>query len=180
MYTPTYDAVNKIWSGEPRTSIYNENANLGYLILSVIRSTPDRIFQVCDDTGAVMTSMELYKRAVKIAKYLSNAGLKQNDVVGYVAEDSENVTPVSVACLLLGLPINLLAPVMNEDDIVYMFAKTKPKIIFCDAAVIEKVKSAVDKLEFKCEVFTFMERVEGHQFVDEMFAGDDKAINEFM
>lgn len=180
MYKPNYDSVNKIWSGPSRTSIYNENVNLGYLILSVIRSAPNRVFQVCDDTGAEMTSMELYTRTIKIAKSLSKSGLKKNDVVGYVAEDSENVSPVTVACLLLGLPISPLSPMLNEADITYMFGKTKPKLIFCNPAEIQKVENAVAKLDLECKIFTFKESVEGYQFVDDIIADDDSIINDFM
>ena len=180
MYKPTYDSVSKIWSGPTRTSIYNEDANLGYLILSVIRSAPNRVFQVCDDTGAEMTSIEMYKRTIKVAEFLSNAGLKQNDVVGYVAEDSENVSPVTVACLLLGLPISPLSPMLNEADIAYMFGKTKPKFIFCDPAEIDKVEKALAKLDVQCKIFTFKARVEGYQFVDDITGGSDNIVNDFM
>lgn len=180
MYTPSYDPINKVWSGPRRTSIYNEDANLGFLILSVIKSSPNRVFQVCDDTGAEMTSQELYKRTIKVVRFLTKLGLKQNDAVGCVAEDSENLSPVTVACLLLGLPISPLSPMMNENDIIYMFGKTKPKIIFCDPSEIEKVKNVVKKLDVDCKIFTFKERVEGFQFVDDIIAAGDGNINDFM
>lgn len=173
MYTPTYDSVNKIWSGPKRVSIYNVNANLGYLILNAIKTSPDRIFQVCDDTKVEMTCKEMFKRTLKISTFFNKIGLKQDDVIGFVAENSENLTSVIVACLYLGLPVNPLAPVMNESDIIYMFSLTKPKVIFCDASLIEKVKNSVEKLESDCEIITFLKRVEGYQFIDDIIESID-------
>lgn len=171
-----FDSEAKVWSGQKHDPIYNTNASLGYLILNVLRNTPDRITQVSDDTNVEITCNEMRMRSIKIANHLMITGLKQGDIVGVMATNSENLAPVVFACLTLGLPLNFLAPVMIESDVTYMFTKTEPKIIFCDANVVKVVQNSVALMTTKAKIYTLMEKVQGCQFVDEILS---TAVDDF-
>jgi 4-coumarate--CoA ligase len=89
-----------------------------------------------------------------------------------MASNSENLAPVVFACFTLGLPINPLAPILTESDVIQMYSKTKPKLIFCDANIIEKMKIAVEKMKIESEIYTLMAKVDGFEFVDDFIAVD--------
>lgn len=177
MAAPTFDSVNKIWSGPKVTPTFNVDANLGLLMLDGIKTTPNRILQVCDDTKAEMNCLEMHERATKFAKYFSDIGLKQDDVVGFICGNSENVVPVIIACLALGLPINPLAPAMNKSDITYMFNKTKPKVIFCDFELVEKVQESVDEMKIACKIITFREKTENYLFASDLITNFNTTLD---
>ena len=144
MSKPTFDPINKIWHGPIVPPIYNPDQNLGQLILKILQQTPEAVTQISADTGVSLTCQKMYDRSIKIAKYLMKIGLKEGDLIGFVAANTENLAPIVFACFALGLPINPLSPIMNEKDIVQMFSMTKPKIIFCDAENVKVVQNAVN------------------------------------
>ncbi|CRK87334.1 CLUMA_CG001136, isoform A [Clunio marinus] len=168
MSSSNYNENDKIWSGEKQQIIYNSYMNAGQLILNVLKNTPERIAQISADTNSSLTCHEMRVRTVKIAKYLSSFGIKQGDVVGIVASNTEHLAPVVFACLVLGYPFNPLAPVMTEFDITYMFSKTKPKLIICDSTVVKIVQNAVDTIRNNAQIYTLIDKVEGYEFIDDM------------
>jgi len=168
----TYDPVQKIWSGRKFTPIYNTEANVGYLILQRLIQSPQNVYQVSDDTGIELTNLEVYKRSIKFANFLTKSRLKQGDVLGLNASNCEHLAPIMFACFTLGIAVNPLAVVMDVNDICYMWSKTKPKIIFCDGKIVEKVKNAVEKMELDAKIYTVVEKVDGFLSADEVLEAE--------
>jgi 4-coumarate--CoA ligase len=168
----SYDRGNKVWSGPKYDPIYNTNVSLGYLILNVLKKTPELVTQMSADTNIEITCHEMRQRIMKISTQLAASGLQQGDVVGIMASNSENLASIVFACFTLGLPINPLAPVMVEIDVIQMYSKTKPKIIVCDSSVVQTVQSAVDKIKIRPVIYTLMKRVDGYKFVDDLLDVD--------
>jgi 4-coumarate--CoA ligase len=158
----TFDQQAKIWSGPKVPPIYNPDQNLGQLIVKVLEQTPDAVTQISADTGVSVTCGEMRDRILKIAAHLSGLGLKQGDVIGVVAANTENLAPLVFACFLLGLPVNPLAPIMIESDIIHMYSKTKPKVIFCDSAVLKVVQKSATEMKSEPEIYTIMDKVDGY------------------
>ena len=123
----------------------------------------------------------MFVKTAKIATFLSEkTALKQGDVVGIISRNSENIAPLAFACFTLGLPINPLAIVLSENEISEMYAKTKPKIIFCDFDMLESVKLAVKKIPLEnCKILTTMEKVEGFEFLDEILEKSEGNFESF-
>jgi len=163
MSKATYDPVNKIWSGPKVPSNYNPDQNLGHLILKVLQQTPGAVTQISADTGVSVTCQQMYDRSIKIAKYLTKCGMKEGDCIGFIAGNSENLAPIVFACFTLGLPINPLAPAMNEKDIIQMFSMTKPKMIFCDAENVKVLQNSVDAMKSEAQILTVMDKVDGYE-----------------
>jgi 4-coumarate--CoA ligase len=145
-----------------------------------LKRTPERVTQVSADTNVEITCHEMRLRTIRIADYLIRAGLKQGDVVGVMATNSENLAPVVFACLTLGLPLNFLAPVMTEIDVAYMFSKTKPKVIFSDSNLINTVVNSTEKIESKAAIITLQEKVKCFEFVDDIMSGDNNDVDNFV
>lgn len=173
-----FDPINKIWSGEKLESIYNTDVSVGFLILNVLRQNPSKITQVSHETNVEVTCGQMFSRTIKIIKHLTSIGCKQGDIIGIVAGNSEHLAPVVFACLTLALPVNPLASFMNDDEIIYMYSKTKPKVIFCDPICVEKVQRTCLKMELDAKLYTFMERIDGFSFVDDLI-NDDVDIEDF-
>lgn len=174
-----FETKTKVWSGIKYMPIYNSNISLGYLILNVLKKTPERVTQVSADTNVEVTCHEMRMRTMKIAKHLMSSGFKQGDVVGVMASNSEHLAPVVFACLALGLPLNFLSPVMTESDIIHMFDKLKPKIIFCDSNIVGTMKKSVEVMKINSLIYTFIENIEEYQFVDDILRTVD-AENELV
>ncbi|KAL7013478.1 hypothetical protein ACKWTF_015414 [Chironomus riparius] len=168
----TFDPVTKIWSGRKRQQIYNTDANAGYLFLQKLIQTPKNIFQISDDTGVELTCADVYERSLKFANFLTQMKLKQGDVVGLIASNSENLVPIIFGCLVIGIAVNPLSIVMGVEDIEHMWSKTKPKVIFSDGKIVGTVKSAVDKMKLDARIFTLIDKIEGFQYVDEILELD--------
>lgn len=175
-----YDSVEKVWSGPIQPPLYNPDANLGYLILNNLKTTPDRVVQVNNDTGVEVNCKELYERSIKIIKYLKTLDVAQNDVVGILAISSENLYAAAIACLTLGLPMNPLSYLMKTEDLAYMWSLTKPKIIICGSEFFEVVKEAIDVIKLDCKIITLTSKIEGYQFIDDVVAEEDNEIDKFM
>ncbi|XP_070508337.1 uncharacterized protein [Chironomus tepperi] len=163
-----YDKVNKVWNGKPHTPVYNPEANLGQLILQRLIQTPKNIFQVSDDNGVQLSNFEAYRRSIKFADYLTKAGLGQGDVVGTIASNHVNLAPLIFGCFTIGVAVNPLAVIMNEDDIGFMWNKTKPKIVFCDGNIAGMVKSALDKIGSDARIYTLDVKIDGFEFADDI------------
>ncbi|KAG5670851.1 hypothetical protein PVAND_001085 [Polypedilum vanderplanki] len=174
MFKSTYDKATKVWSGPKVPPIFNPDQNLGQLIVKVLEQTPDAETQISADTNVSVTCGEMRERILKFAVHLNNFGLKQGDVIGVVAGNTENIAPVVFACFLLGLPVNPLAPIMIESDIVQMFSKTKPKMIFCDEKNLRTVQNALDMMKSEAKIYTVMEKVDGYECVTEILKNDIK------
>lgn len=168
MSKTTYDVCSKIWRGPTIKPIYNPDQNLGHLILQLFQQTPKLVTQISAETNVSLTCEEMYKRTIKIAKFLLNSGLKEGDIVGLVTANTENLAPVVFACFTLGLPINPLSPIMNEKDIEQMFGKIKPKMIFCDASNLKVVQNSINELNSDAKILTVMDKINGYGCVCEI------------
>ncbi|XP_070504886.1 acyl-CoA synthetase 7-like [Chironomus tepperi] len=145
----TYDPVTKIWSGRKRQQIYNSDANAGYLFLQKLIQTPKNICQISDDTGVELTCADVYERSLKFANFFTQMNLKQGDVVGLIASNSENFwMPCDWSCC--------------------------KSVVDChgDGKIVGTVKIAVDKMESDAKIFTMIDKVEGFGYVDEILDGD--------
>ncbi|KAL7013479.1 hypothetical protein ACKWTF_015415 [Chironomus riparius] len=163
----TFDPVTKIWSGRKRQQIYNIDANAGSLFLQKLIQTPKNVFQISDDTGVELTCADVYERSLKFANFLTQMKLKQGDVVGLIASNSENLVPIIFGCLVIGVAVNPLY-VLGLDEIEHMWSKTKPKVIFSDGEIVGTVKTAVDKMGLDACIITLIDKIEGFQYVHEI------------
>jgi 4-coumarate--CoA ligase len=175
----SYNSNLKIWSGEPIEHIYNTKTGIGQLILNVLRQTPERVTQISHEKNVEVTCGEMYLRSIKMANYLKNQSYVQNDVVGIIARNSENLAPVIFASLALGMPINPLDSIMKKSDIVHVWRKIKPKIIFCDHDDVELAQSALNELKLDAKICTFLEKVGQLPYVDDILK-EEFDINRFV
>lgn len=169
MFKTNYNSDLKIWSGLKVPSIFNPKINLGHLILTVLKRTPNVVTQVCHDTGTEVTCAEMMIRTVKMIEILKNSGLKTGDIVCMMARNSEFLAPVIFACFALNLPINFWSPVFNEDDISYFYNMTNPKLIICDNDFVEVIENSLKNYQ-RVPMWTFIQKVGNLKFIEDLLS----------
>ncbi|XP_055643208.1 uncharacterized protein LOC129779643 [Toxorhynchites rutilus septentrionalis] len=138
-----FDEVSKLWYGSSTPGVLNPRTNLGQVILNLLSRCPDRVIQINADDGSEMTCAEMSRRIVRVALNLKRLGYHRGDQVSLVCANSENVVPVFVGCVAIGLTVNPLAPVFNKDDLAHMMRQTQSSVVFCDEANYGVVEQAV-------------------------------------
>lgn len=174
MQTSVFDSKNKIWRGPVIPPLFNCDQSLGRLLLKVLQTTPDAISQISADTNKSVDCRQILERSIKMALYLQKLKLNTGDVVGFVASNTENLAPVVFACFTLGLPMNPLSPIMNENDIAQMYSRTKPKVIFCDGENLKVVQNAVVEMKLETKILTVMDKADGYDCVTDILRTIDK------
>ncbi|XP_037944667.1 4-coumarate--CoA ligase 1-like [Teleopsis dalmanni] len=79
-------------------------------------------------------------------------GFKQDDVVGIAGGNTTYVMPLVLGCLLNCTPFHAISPHNDEDTIKHLFSITRPKIIFCDGNIYDRL-NIISKI-LNAKVFT--------------------------
>jgi long-subunit acyl-CoA synthetase (AMP-forming) len=172
-----YDPMTKIYHGLKVPEIYHPNASLGQVLLHKFHHRPHKVIQVSDDDGVSVTCGEMAEMMTNVAKNLSTLGLTFGDVVGLYATNTTYVAPTMFACYLTGLPMSPIDVSFNVDQIVQIYRQTKPKIVFCDHLVVEKLISALDILEIETRVVVLTEKVEGLLHISDLIKTPNEPVS---
>lgn len=159
----TYDPENKVWYGPKINPMYNPDQNLGALCLNILHQNGSQVAQISADTGVALTSKQLYDRSIVMTDYLKKCNLTQNDFVGMVVNNTENLMPIAFACYVLGIPTCPLSPIMTSTDISAIYQVIKPKLIFCDQRNLTTVQEAATSINSNAKIITVMEKVPGYE-----------------
>lgn len=95
--------------------------------------------QICDTEGTALTNGEAISFAIRIAQQLRAMNLRQDDVVGIAATNTTYLMPVVLGCLLNGTPFHAVSPWHDEATFKHLFCITRPRIIFCDGLVYDRL-----------------------------------------
>lgn len=175
----SYNPETKILSGIDFPEFFHPNVTLGQILLHYLKRDPSRIVQVCYDDGVELTAAEMIKLSSRAAQNLTKNGIKFGDVIGMVAKNTTYVTPIVLACILIGAPINTLDPSFDSHEIAHIFRQTKPKLVFCDHDNLTSVKMALVEAENQSDVVTITEEIYDVRHVMEFFQQIDTE-KEFM
>lgn len=157
-----FNAELKLWESTKFTYPFSSDTFMGEEILKKLKETPDRVVQINHDNGCETTCEELRISSVRIAQNLIKLGIKADDVVGVICKNSNEVTFLLNACILIGAPINPLDLSFTKDDIKHLFGQTLPKLVICDLEVLDKVQKAIDELKLDAMIHvTIKDTVDG-------------------
>ncbi|XP_063701008.1 probable 4-coumarate--CoA ligase 1 [Culicoides brevitarsis] len=156
-----YNPETKIWSSDDRPSIYNPKASLGEVLLHSLRRTPNKICEISDDFEVTLTCADIMKRSIQVAESLkTDYGLKFGDVCSIVAKNNPEVSSVAFGCIFNGCPVNAMDPAFAQIDFDHMIELTKPKVVFVEMNVVEKIQISIEKLKLDTKIFCFTD-IEG-------------------
>lgn len=185
-----YDPEAKIWRGPACPSVRNPEANLGQIVVDLLSRDPGKVIQINADDESEMNCGEMKRRIARVANWLSKLGLRKGDFVSLACGSSENVVPVYIGCLAIGVVVNPLAPVFNKDDFAHMMKLTQSKAVFCDEGNREVVEQAAEEaIKVKPAMFVFgkaggscrsvedlLSPVDGEDQYEPEYLGDSKQL----
>ncbi|KAH8344113.1 hypothetical protein KR084_004598 [Drosophila pseudotakahashii] len=134
-----FDKYTKIWSGPRPANFFDVDCSIGKILFAFMRNHPSSICQISDTEGTALTNGEAITFAIRIAQQLKALGLKQDDVVGIAGTNTTYLMPVVLGCLLNGTPFHAVSPWHDEDTMKHLFSITRPRIIFCDGSVYQRL-----------------------------------------
>jgi 4-coumarate--CoA ligase len=171
-----FDKDTKIWHGMKLPYPFDANTHLGEEIIKQLDATPDRVIQINHDEQVNYTCKQLKTLSVRIAMNLMKMNFKSDDdVVGLLCRNSSHLLPAIYGSIIAGAPINPV--IFAKDEIVTIFHKTKPKIVFCDYDLYHVTKEALNELKSDAKIFTMVKKVPGVGFIGELMeeiADEDK------
>lgn len=80
--------------------------------------------------------------------------LKQKDVIGLCATNTDFVAPLVFGALAIGATVSTLDPSFNKEEIQYIFCITRPKVIFCNGGIYATVKDAFSEANLTKLIYT--------------------------
>lgn len=148
-----FDPVEKVWRGPTKPPIFNPDASVGSVLELIMCQHKDKPSQIFEPTGETWSFGVFHKTAVKIARTLLRKNISQDDIIGICASNTPYVPAVAMAAILIGTPISTLDPSFDKEGILHIFGITRPKIMFCDREIVEKVRSALKDINLECDIY---------------------------
>jgi 4-coumarate--CoA ligase len=172
-----FNAETKVWEGVKIPYPVPLDVHLSELVIRKLEETPTRVIQISYDDGSEMTGEELRLKIIRVAQHLTNLGIKDEDVVGVLCENSMDLMAFVNGIMQLGAIVNAMSVDHSQDDLLSMFRDTKPKLVLCDAKAYEKVKNVLSELHLAAPIFITHGEVDGALSADELFkaTGEEEA-----
>ncbi|XP_017786751.1 PREDICTED: luciferin 4-monooxygenase-like [Nicrophorus vespilloides] len=131
--------VNLIVKG-PKDPGHLPHASLGKIILDSLRKHDQHKTCLVDGvTGVELSFGDVLEKTVKLATGLKLMGLKKNDTVAIVSENSVNYFIPLIACYYNGIIVTLLNPESTEYELKKYMMKSDVKMIFCSKMSVSKI-----------------------------------------
>lgn len=167
-----FDPVEKVWSGPVVHPTFHPDASVGKIFQFVMNQHQEKTSQIFEPTGESWTFKKLHQTSIKIAKTLLAKNITQDDIIGICASNTQYVPAVAVAAFLIGTPISTLDPSFDKEGIRHMFGITHPRVLFCDRAILETVKSAFSEISLDCEIYV-VDECDGEGTIEDFLLESD-------
>ncbi|XP_073841197.1 uncharacterized protein [Musca autumnalis] len=167
---PSYDPETKIWRGETKELTLNPDDSIASVVLKKLLERPEYIGQVGYQSGKELTNLEIAKRSVQVAKHFEKFRMQQCDIIGLCAGNTDYIAPLVFGALAAGLTISTLDPSFDKAGIKHVYSLTKPRLMFCDGELYERVRQALDECDLSAtKVYTMSNHIEGVPSIMEFF-----------
>lgn len=160
---------------------YPENFNFGYDVVDAVADTePQKTALVWCNTENqehIFTFSDVKKFSNQMANVFKKSGLKRGDMVMVVLKRHYEYWFAAVALHKLGITMIPATHMLTVNDLVYRVKASKVSAIVCTAQndVPEKIKSALEKAQTTCTLWTVQTNAEGFRnLTDEMQSASDE------
>ncbi|XP_059225112.1 uncharacterized protein LOC131997722 [Stomoxys calcitrans] len=166
----SFDKQSKIWRGLPIEPIYGSQDMIGSVALHALLEHPDHIGQIYHQSGKQFRNIEIAIKAIQIARHFQRLQLKQCDIIGLCAANTEYVAPLFFGAMTAGLTISTVDPSYDKRGIEMIYSCTMPRMIFCDGVDYQRIREAFDKCGLSSSlVVTLNDHMEGVASILEFF-----------
>lgn len=160
---------------------YPENFNFGYDVVDAVADTePQKTALVWCNTENqehIFSFSDVKKFSNQMANVFKKSGLKRGDRVMVVLKRHYEYWFATVALHKLGITMIPATHMLTVNDLVYRVKASKVSAIVCTAQndVPEKIKSALEKAQTTCTLWTVQSDAEGFRnLTDEMQSASDE------
>ncbi|MEE1054567.1 MAG: AMP-binding protein [Acutalibacteraceae bacterium] len=160
---------------------YPENFNFGYDVVDAVADTePQKTALVWCNTKNqehIFSFLDVKKFSNQMANVFKKSGLKRGDRVMVVLKRHYEYWFAAVALHKLGITMIPATHMLTVNDLVYRIKASKVSAIVCTAQndVPEKIKSALEKAQTTCTLWTVQTNAEGFRnLTDEMQSASDE------
>ena len=160
---------------------YPENFNFGYDVVDAVADTePQKTALVWCNTENqehIFTFSDVKKFSNQMANVFKKSGLKRGGRVMVVLKRHYEYWFAAVALHKLGITMIPATHMLTVNDLVYRIKASKVSAIVCTAQndVPEKIKSALEKAQTTCTLWTVQTNAEGFRnLTDEMQSASDE------
>uniref|UniRef100_A0A1I8PMU7 AMP-dependent synthetase/ligase domain-containing protein n=1 Tax=Stomoxys calcitrans TaxID=35570 RepID=A0A1I8PMU7_STOCA len=158
----SFDKDAKIWRGLQVKPDYGPGDSIAGIAIKAMLEHPDHIGQICHQSGKELRNIEIATKAIQIARHFERLQLKQCDIIGLCAANTENVAPLFFGALAAGLSISTLDSDYDKEGIKMVCSCTMPRMIFCDGVNYQRIREAFDECGLSSSVvITLNDHVEG-------------------
>lgn len=162
-----FNSKTKVWSGPDLQYPFSLDTFMGEEILKSLDKTPERIIRINADDGSQITCNEMKLNSIRIAKALIKMNIKSDDdIVGFVVHQSTHFLPVLYGSIIAGAPFNTV--IFEKDEIVPIFEKTRPKIVFCDVPTYQLTKECLAEIGIDSPIYTMDSKIPSVPFVEDL------------
>lgn len=171
-----FNAETKVWEGVKIPFPVPLDVHISELVINELKKTPKRIVQISYDDGTVQSGEELRVKIIRVAQNLKRLGIKEDEVVGVVCENSVDLMAFVNGIVQLGAIVNPMSVEHSKEDLANMFGQTKPKLVFCDFTVHSKVQDALHDVNNDAAIYTTFDEVAGVASADDLLkpTGDEE------
>lgn len=176
-----FDKTSRIWRGPDAPYPFPLDLHISEMIFNRLKETPERVVQIYEENCNQMTCEEFRLEATRVAQNLTKLGARDGDVIGFICNNSEKLSVLVNGCVFIGAIPNPMFIDHINDDLIHMWKQTKPKFVFCDSDVIDKVVEVLKDVDCVAIICTTQKRRVGNLFVDDILAptGDEENFQPF-
>ncbi|XP_055700377.1 uncharacterized protein LOC129800044 [Phlebotomus papatasi] len=163
------DKENIIFGGEGMIDFSRSFTTLGEFIYFHLSKNQDKNGMIDGITGRKTSYSEIKEKALSLAEFLRQIGIKEGDVIGICSENRIEFTITMYSAFFVGAAIVGMNYLYKEGELIHTFQMTQPKIIFCSQFATEKVLNTSKKFPFIENVIQYG----GTALVDGIYAFDN-------
>ena len=105
--------------------------------------------------------------SISVAQHFTKLGLKQCDIIGICASNTDFLAPLVFGAIFNGLTISTLDVSYEKEGIQHAFGMTKPKMMFCDGDIYHRVRGTLEACGLDIQIFTLKVQLAGVPYISE-------------
>ncbi|XP_055691232.1 uncharacterized protein LOC129794475 [Lutzomyia longipalpis] len=134
---------NIIFGGEQKTDLVKFFGSLGNYLLYELSRNKDKVAIIEGETGKEITYGEIKEKALNLAKFFSENGVKSGDVIGICSENCNEFIFTVYGAIFAGVTVAPINFSYTEDEFKHAFQLIKPKVVFATRFNIKKIINIV-------------------------------------
>lgn len=108
-------------------------------------------------------------KTIRAAQNLQKRGVQPRQVLSFMVNHADNLTPIVLASMCLACPMNAMHPLLSKQEILQVLKKTKPSILFCAVDEYNRINEVLNELKMNVKVLILDGIINGLESVEELF-----------